>query len=204
MSRACNILRQERLFSQGPAKGKDLYSVLGVNSKATQTEIKDAYYDLTMKFHPDRNEGSPEAALKFREITDAYEILGNYYTRKRYDKGLPLPTRHETVTTEAVVPHVVQYQKFFDSRNLPYLPSAYTPGGGARRFDEFCARQSEDRRMKELYQQEVDFDQMCRERKVPSFIAMFVLVFIAQQIRKAMGIEPRPLTTYEAYYERFS
>lgn len=201
ISGGCNAWRQERLISDDPAF-KELYRILGVSPKATQTEIKDAYYNLTMKFHPDRNEGSPEAAIKFREVTEAYEVLGNYFMRKRYDKGLPLPMRHETVTTEVTVPHVVKYQKFFDSRNLPYLPSAYTAGGGATRFDEYTARQPEDRRLREAFAEDLEFQKMCRERKMPSFLALFVLMYMATKIREEFGIEAKPLVTVDAY-ERF-
>ena len=53
------------------------YKVLGLTPKATQTEIKAAYYKLTKIFHPDVNDDqSADAAEKFRQITSAYEVLG--------------------------------------------------------------------------------------------------------------------------------
>lgn len=66
---------------------KNHYEVLGISPKATQAEIKSAYYNLSKIYHPDKNEGSSEAAIKFRDITSAYEILGNVRTRRLYDKG---------------------------------------------------------------------------------------------------------------------
>lgn len=49
----------------------NLYSVLGLTPKATQSDIKKAYYKLSMQYHPDKNQGSDLAATKFREITEA-------------------------------------------------------------------------------------------------------------------------------------
>lgn len=65
----------------------NLYARLGLTGAATQDEIKNAYYELSKQHHPDKNEGSDEAAKQFRSITEAYEILGNTTTRARYDKG---------------------------------------------------------------------------------------------------------------------
>ncbi|XP_017081928.2 dnaJ homolog subfamily C member 30, mitochondrial [Drosophila eugracilis] len=64
------------------------YDALGIGRQCTQNEIKAAYYKLSMLYHPDRNQGSESAAKKFREINQAYEILGNYRLRRLYDKGI--------------------------------------------------------------------------------------------------------------------
>ena len=64
------------------------YKTLGLSSKATQSEIKSAYYKLSKVFHPDVNGQNEEAAVKFRQITAAYEVLGNIKLRKMYDRGL--------------------------------------------------------------------------------------------------------------------
>lgn len=50
--------------------------------------MKSAYYSLSMQYHPDKNKDDLEAAEKFREITAAYEVLGNFRLRKLYDKGM--------------------------------------------------------------------------------------------------------------------
>lgn len=63
------------------------YDVLNVPPDASQSDIKNAYYKLSMLYHPDRNRGSEKADAKFREITDAYEILCNPRTRRAYDDG---------------------------------------------------------------------------------------------------------------------
>ncbi|KAF8768464.1 DnaJ subfamily C member 30 like protein [Argiope bruennichi] len=105
-----------RYYSDDKQKGTNLYDSLGVKSSATPAEIKKAYYDLSFKYHPDRNKDSVEASNKFREVTEAYEILGNYGLRKRYDKGLPLPNKKSTIERQPIVESPVQYQTFFDSR----------------------------------------------------------------------------------------
>jgi len=69
---------------------KSHYEALNVSKSATHKEIKDAYYRLSMIYHPDKNKGSEEAAKHFRDITSAYEILGNVRQRKLYDSGANL------------------------------------------------------------------------------------------------------------------
>ena len=69
-------------------KHKDLYAIMGVSPHATQVQIKEAYYRLSMKYHPDRNKGAEDAHTKFTELTEAYSILGQYDLRRKYDKGM--------------------------------------------------------------------------------------------------------------------
>lgn len=64
---------------------KDYYKILGVEKSATQDEIKKAYRKLAMKYHPDRNQGNKTAEEKFKEITEANEVLSDPEKRKKYD-----------------------------------------------------------------------------------------------------------------------
>lgn len=64
---------------------RDYYEVLSVSRTATDEEIRQAYRKLAMKYHPDRNPDDPEAALKFREAAEAYEVLRDPDKRSRYD-----------------------------------------------------------------------------------------------------------------------
>lgn len=65
---------------------QDYYKTLGVDRTATQEEIKKAYRKLAVKYHPDKNEGDKMAEEKFKEISEAYQVLGNPDSRKKYDE----------------------------------------------------------------------------------------------------------------------
>ena len=68
------------------AEKRDYYEVLGVAKTATNDEIKKAYRKLAMQYHPDRNPGNKEAEEKFKEATEAYEILSDEKKRAQYDQ----------------------------------------------------------------------------------------------------------------------
>ena len=63
----------------------DFYTLLGVARTATEVEIKKAYRKLAMEYHPDRN-SAPEAEARFKEITEAYEVLKDQEKRSAYDR----------------------------------------------------------------------------------------------------------------------
>ena len=65
---------------------KDYYQTLGVARSATQDEIKKAYRKLAKQHHPDMNKGNKSAEEKFKEISQAYDVLGDPEKRKKYDQ----------------------------------------------------------------------------------------------------------------------
>lgn len=66
---------------------RNLYDVLGVGKTASEAEIKSAYRKLARKYHPDLNKDDKNAADKFKEISNAYDIIGNAEKRKKYDNN---------------------------------------------------------------------------------------------------------------------
>ena len=66
---------------------KNLYHILGISKTASEAEIKSAYRKLARKYHPDLNKDNQEAADKFKEISCAYDILGDKEKRQKYDNN---------------------------------------------------------------------------------------------------------------------
>ena len=80
-----------RFFSFSPTcafRDTSYYDDLGLSSLANSKEIKAAYYDLSKKYHPDKNADNPEALQKFQAISEAYATLGDPRLRRQYDKGV--------------------------------------------------------------------------------------------------------------------
>ncbi|GAB5443269.1 MAG: molecular chaperone DnaJ [Fuerstiella sp.] len=65
---------------------RDYYEVLGVSRSASADEIKKAYRKLALKYHPDRNQGDDEAVAKFKEASEAFDVLSDSTKRQRYDQ----------------------------------------------------------------------------------------------------------------------
>uniref|UniRef100_A0A1B6CML5 J domain-containing protein n=1 Tax=Clastoptera arizonana TaxID=38151 RepID=A0A1B6CML5_9HEMI len=131
----------KRSFSTSENFWKSHYDCLGVLPNATQSEVKTAYYKLSKIYHPDINKGSDQAAEKFRDINNAYEVLGNVKTRRMYDKGILhdlQPSSANNMDSDTDVKETYEHARFYHSRNIPN-PKVYT---GARKspiynFDEW-------------------------------------------------------------------
>jgi molecular chaperone DnaJ len=65
----------------------DYYKALEVDKKATPEEIKKSYRKLARKYHPDRNQGDKQAEARFKESSQAHDVLGDPEKRKQYDSG---------------------------------------------------------------------------------------------------------------------
>jgi molecular chaperone DnaJ len=65
---------------------KDYYAVLGVSPNASDKEIQKAYRELARELHPDKNPDNPTAEERFKEVSAAYDVVGDQETRKRYDE----------------------------------------------------------------------------------------------------------------------
>jgi len=65
---------------------RDYYTVLGVSQDASDAELKKAYRQLAMQFHPDRNPGDKKAEERFKELSEAYGVLSDPDKRAHYDR----------------------------------------------------------------------------------------------------------------------
>jgi DnaJ-class molecular chaperone len=107
-----------------------LYDILEVDRNASCEEIKKAYKQLAIKYHPDKNKGNADAEKKFQDISNAYSVLANEETRKKYDfegdenynNGGGQPQQHEAPNMDEV------FQHLFGSRR---------GGGGGNPFNDF-------------------------------------------------------------------
>ncbi|MQS08168.1 DnaJ domain-containing protein, partial [Streptomyces alkaliphilus] len=63
---------------------KDYYKVLGVPKDATEAEVKKAYRKLAREYHPDANTGDAKAEERFKDVSEAYDVLGDAKRRKEY------------------------------------------------------------------------------------------------------------------------
>jgi curved DNA-binding protein CbpA len=80
---------------------KDYYQVLGVSIDAEHDEIKKAFRRLALRYHPDRNpQSQKQAEEKFKEINEAYQVLGDEYERQQYDYMIALTQRRQKFVTE--------------------------------------------------------------------------------------------------------
>jgi curved DNA-binding protein len=99
---------------------KDYYKILGVDKKASQDEIKKAYRKLALKYHPDKNPNNKAAEEKFKEINEAYEVLGDPVKRKKY---------------EELGANWKQYQQYAGAPGAGYYQWSGTPGGSRSRME---------------------------------------------------------------------
>src|SRR5579884_2148696 len=65
----------------------DYYKILGVSKNASDEEIKKAYRRLARQYHPDRNHGDKQAEERFKEVSQAHDVLSDPEKRKAYDRG---------------------------------------------------------------------------------------------------------------------
>ena len=93
---------------------KSLYDDLGLDPTASSKDIKKAFIRLSKEFHPDKNPDNPEAAAKFFEISNAYNVLNNPKTRRSYDRGQL--GRLSSVADRESASHQFEKQGFVDVR----------------------------------------------------------------------------------------
>jgi DnaJ-class molecular chaperone len=125
---------------------EDPYAVLGVKPEATQDEIRKAYRALAKKLHPDLNPGDSKAEEKFKQVTGAYDLVGDADKRARYDRGeidasgneRPRERYYRDFHDAGAEQHAYSsssgYADFADSEDILREMFGRGAGGGERRF----------------------------------------------------------------------
>lgn len=85
--RVLNSAHEFKIYFSSKPKVPNHYETLKVTQNSTQDDIKSSYYELSKKYHPDVNK-SADAKKNFQDLSDAYEVLGNFNKRKLYDRDL--------------------------------------------------------------------------------------------------------------------
>lgn len=123
-------------------------------------QVKDAYYKLSKKYHPDQYRGDEDSAKKFREITEAYKVLGNFHQRKMYDRGL-LGVTPASTPTEAEA----YASKFYESRHKRGQVPTSTGRTPIYDFDEWAKTHYQSTRQRRE-ESKVRYEQLLRDRVV--------------------------------------
>ncbi|XP_076453001.1 dnaJ homolog subfamily C member 30, mitochondrial-like [Babylonia areolata] len=182
---------QRRCYASKARSKTYYYDVLRVSPKATQAEIKSAYYKLSKEYHPDINKN--DESNMFTQISEAYEILGNTKKRRMYDHGIY--ARNEPTAAEH------DYTESFRQREGFGFERQAPPTGRTNRynFDEFyrqhygntVRQEKADREYMKRMEQELANSAM--ERKLRSVVTGFVVVaLIAMFLMGSGGPGSRP------------
>ena len=127
------------------SSAEDPYKILGVERNASQDDIKKAYRALSLKLHPDKNQGKPEAETIYKSINAAYEILGDEARRKEYDApasaaqhhnpfaGMGMPFPFANMGMQGNNPHD-EFMKMFSSGIFQQMHGGGGMHGGAQIF----------------------------------------------------------------------
>ena len=112
------------------ARASDYYKTLGVDKKASQEEIKKAYRKLARQYHPDTNkDAGPRSAS--RQISEAYDVLGDADKRKKYDRGGSVFARRQSVRRRRAAAAARRRRTSAGSRTS--CRACSTPAAGAAR-----------------------------------------------------------------------
>ena len=112
---------------------KDYYDILGVDKDASEKEIKRAYRKLALKYHPDKNKDNKEAEEKFKEASEAYEVLSDKDKRARYDQYGHAGLENEfgqNGFSWSNFSHASDFEDIFGGEGLGSIFDAFFGGGG--------------------------------------------------------------------------
>ncbi len=124
---------------------KDYYKILGVSKETDELTIKKAFRKLAKQYHPDTNNGNPEAEKKFREINEAYSVLSDEGKRKEYDES-PQEEQSSSVKGEAQGKKKTQTANPFAG----FTSQNFKMDFGDMMFDEINNKRKESKKSQEV------------------------------------------------------
>lgn len=161
-----------RLYStKQDVKYKNHYDVLKITPYATQSEIKSAYYKLSLQYHPDKNK-SDYAKQKFQDISDAYEVLSNHEQRKIYDRHIIV--HQQTVTNIKESRHRGQ---LYTGATKIYNFDAWTDAHYGKQFEKEYIRRS-NYRNNEKINKKINPDTGKHSSLVEYFFFFIIIMFL--------------------------
>ena len=184
---------QRRCFSTNARSRTHYYDLLGVSPKATQAQIKSAYYKLSKLHHPDINQKEGAKSM-FTQIAEAYEVLSSIRKRRQYDHGIY--SRNGPPVDEGDYTQPFRQREGFGAER-PEPPTGRT---SQFNFDEFYRQHygdtmKQDRADRESFrrmQQQEKSDKVQRNLRLVAtgamVLSMFVTLFLSKShMRKPMG-----------------
>jgi DnaJ-class molecular chaperone len=99
------------------------YEALGLTETASQDDIKKAYRKLSLQYHPDRNNNSPESTAKFQSISAAYDVIGDEEKRRQYDLQSQMPNKMQFGAGGMPFQNMDGMPTFFTTTNVSFDPA---------------------------------------------------------------------------------
>ncbi|ETN60613.1 hypothetical protein AND_007782 [Anopheles darlingi] len=201
---------ERRWISCTVALLRNHYDSLGVTPNATQNDIKQAYYKQSKLYHPDKNKGSDIAAEKFRQITAAYEVLGNYRLRKLYDKGILHTAGRQYTDPEQASAESVEddaQTRFYKKRMTRSQAPTATGRTPIYDFDEWSrvhygSRFEQKMKAEERFRKKAEREEIFKARMQHEYIIfpllLFCLFYIAIVFQEGTYDTPKPVTKKES------
>lgn len=150
-------------------KTKTHYETLGLQPNATYNEIKSAYYELTLKYHPDKNK-SESAKEMFHEISNAYDVLSKYETRKQYDRTQLINQDLQSLNNK-------RYERFKPKN----IHSYKNQPRNIFNFDEWVQQHYSDTFQKNILakeKQKINMEILKTSHKTPDLLVMMIVVIL--------------------------
>ena len=172
---------------------KDYYKILGLSNNASQDEIKKAYRKLAMQYHPDRNHGKEEwANEKFKEINEAFSVLGDPEKRRQYDQFGTVGNISDIFGSQATRTTFEDLMKDFGGAGLGFgfLDNIFGDilKGRGFSFQTFGRGFSSPRGMRFETQGGVNLEDLFRQAQRPrGYAANYEIVMNQEQAARGMG-----------------